>query len=265
MDTNALINTHYGNDDIYSRIIAALREAGLEPGAATIETLAPIDQFHTGGMPATKALANRITIQRGSRIFEAGCGIGGAARFLAETYDATVLGMDLSEEFIDAASPLNELLGLSGQVTCGVGDITDTGIDGEQFDVVWSQNVLMNVEDKAAALREAYRLLKPGGNMLMQAVMLDKPGVRTYPVPWAPTPDIDFLISSADFKQLATDAGFTITVWEESRGATPAPVQESKLNFSVIMRYPDFGPLLKNFVADYQNELIVPAVAVLTK
>ncbi len=265
MDLNPQINAHYGHDNIYSRVLAALREANIDPATATIENLAPIDQFHTGGLPATKALADRIEITPQTTIFDAGCGIGGAARYLAQTYGCNVVGMDLAEDFIEAAAPLNELLGLSGQVSCTVGDITATGLDDNAFDVVWSQNVLMNIEDKAAALKESYRILKPGGQLLLQAVMEDNSGERTYPVPWAPTADIDFLITSADFQKIATDAGFTVTTWQESRGISPAPAQASSLNFSVIMRFPDFGPLLKNFVTDAQNGLVVPAVAVLTK
>jgi SAM-dependent methyltransferase len=265
MDINPQINAHYGHDDIYNRVLVALREANIEPTAATVEQLAPIDQFHTGGLPATKALADRVAITPQTKIFDAGCGIGGAARYLAKTFDCNVVGMDLADDFIEAAGPLNELLGLSGQVSCTVGDITATGLDDNEFDMVWSQNVLMNIDDKAAALKESYRILKPGGQLLVQAVMQDNPGVRTYPVPWAPTADIDFLVTSADFQKIATDAGFTVTTWEETRGISPAPAQASSLNFSVIMRFPDFGPLLKNFVADAQNGLVVPAIAVLTK
>jgi SAM-dependent methyltransferase len=172
--------------------------------------------------------------------------------------------MDLAAEFIDAAGPLNELLGLADKVSCAVGDITATGLDDNAFDAVWSQNVLMNIENKSAALKEAYRILKPGGQLLLQAVMEDNAGERDYLVPWAPTADIDFLVTSADFQKIATDAGFTVTAWEESRGASPAPAQASSLNFSVIMRFPDFGILMKNFVGAAQKGLVVPAVAVLT-
>jgi hypothetical protein len=66
---------------------------------------------------------------------------------------------------------------------------------------------------------------------------------------------------------MAIDAGFTITVWEESRGKSPLPPPppNPSLTFSVIMRYPDFGPLLKNYMASAELGLVVPAVAVLTK
>jgi SAM-dependent methyltransferase len=175
--------------------------------------------------------------------------------------------MDLSEEFIEAAGPLNELLGLSGQVSCQVGDVTNTGLAADSFDVVWSQNVLMNIEDKAAALREAHRLLKPGGVFILQSVMEMSPGERIYPVPWAPTADIEFLSTSADFQAMAKDAGFTVTTWEESTGKSPLPPPPPfpSLNFSVIMRFPNFGELMKNYVASADKGLVVPAVGVLTK
>jgi MPBQ/MSBQ methyltransferase len=265
MNINPQINAHYGNDGIYDRIVAALRQADIDPGHVTIEQMAPIDQFHTGGLPATKALADRLSLSPASTVFDAGCGIGGSPRYLAKNFGCTVVGMDLAEEFIAAAGPLNELLGLAGQIECSVGDITATGLPENTFDFVWSQNVLMNIADKAAALSEAYRILKPGGQLALQAVMEDNPGQRSYPVPWAPSADIDFLVTSAEFQRLAVDAGFTVTVWEESRGVSPAPVQASSLNFSLIMRFPNFGELLKNFVTDAQNGLVVPTVAVLTK
>ena len=267
MSVNSQIEAHYGNDDIYSRIITALREAGIEPGAATVQDLAPIDQFHTGGLPATKALADRIEITSQTRVFEAGCGIGGAARFLAHTYGCNVVGMDLSPEFIDAAGPLSELLGLSGQVACFTGDITATGLESSSFDVVWSQNVLMNIEDKAAVLREAHRLLTPGGTFVLQAVMQDAPGERIYPVPWAPSPEIEFLSTPDEFQRLAVEAGFTVTAWDEARGKSPLPPPPPapSLTFSVIMRYPDFGQLLKNYLATAEQGLVVPVAGVLTK
>jgi SAM-dependent methyltransferase len=267
LDISPQIKAHYGHDDIYRRILTALRQADIDPATATIEDLAPIDQFHTGGLPATKALAERSEINSASQVFDAGCGIGGPARFLAKTYGCNVVGMDLADDFIEAAGPLNVLLGLADKVSCAVGDIATTGLDGDAFDVVWSQNVLMNIEDKAAALKEAHRILKPGGTLVMQAVMEDNPGARDYPVPWAPSADIDFLVTSADFQRTTTDAGFTITVWEESRAGPSRPPTSStpSLNFSVIMRFPDFGVLMKNVFASAQRGLLIPVVAVLTK
>ena len=90
VDVNPQINVHYGNEDIYGRILAALKEAGIDPASATVQDLAPIDQFHNGGFPASKALAERIEITPQTRVFDAGCGIGGASRFLAATYDCNV-------------------------------------------------------------------------------------------------------------------------------------------------------------------------------
>ena len=267
MDVNPQINAHYGHEDIYGRILVALKEAGIDPASATVQDLAPIDQFHTGGFPASKSLADRIELTPQTRVFDAGCGIGGAARFVAATYGCNVVGMDLSEEFIEAAGPLNELLGLSGQVSCQVGDVTNTGLDGDSFDVVWSQNVLMNIEDKSAALREAHRLLKPGGTFILQSVMERNPGERVYPVPWAPSADIEFLSTSADFHAMAKDAGFTVTTWEEATGKSPLPPPPPfpSLNWSVIMRFPDFSVLTSNYVASAEKGLVVAAVGVLTK
>jgi len=66
---------------------------------------------------------------------------------------------------------------------------------------------------------------------------------------------------------MTMDAGFTVGTWEEARGQSPLPPPppNPSLTFSVIMRYPDFGPQLKNYMATAVKGLVVPAVAVLTR
>ncbi|MDA1035329.1 MAG: class I SAM-dependent methyltransferase [Chloroflexi bacterium] len=118
MDIKSQVNEHYGVSDIYDRVVAALREAGIDPAAATVEDMAPIDQFHSGGLASSRSLANQLYITPDTTIIEAGCGIGGAGRFLAKTYNCKIVGVDLTEDFIAAAGPLNELLGVSDRVSC---------------------------------------------------------------------------------------------------------------------------------------------------
>jgi hypothetical protein len=55
--------------------------------------------------------------------------------------------------------------------------------------------------------------------------------------------------------------------WEESTGKFPLPPPPPlpSLNLSVIMRFPNFGELMRNYVASAGEGLVVPAVGVLTK
>lgn len=49
-----------------------------------------------------------------------------------------------------------------------VADITDTGLPGESYDAMLCSHVLEHVPDDRAALREMFRLLRPGGWLIAQ-------------------------------------------------------------------------------------------------
>ena len=79
------VTAHYTHnaDDLGPAILATLRAAAPHRDALTLEDLAPIDQFHAGGIAATRALARLAAPQAGARVLDVGGGLGGAARRLA--------------------------------------------------------------------------------------------------------------------------------------------------------------------------------------
>ena len=98
------VEQHYSSDGLIERILAALEESGFDTHALTPEILAPIDQFHTGGLPATRKLAAMNEITPGMELLDIGSGVGGAARYLAATYGCRTTGIDLTEAFCRAAT-----------------------------------------------------------------------------------------------------------------------------------------------------------------
>ena len=94
MTNRPSIEAHYakGGGEIAVRILAALG-----PGAAiTPETLAPIDQFHSRGLAATKELVAMLDPQPDERLIDLGSGLGGPARWIAAHFDCHVTGIDLA-------------------------------------------------------------------------------------------------------------------------------------------------------------------------
>ncbi len=73
------IAEHWGRGDVYGLILAALEKMSKPLGALTLEDLAPVDQFHARGLPATVELADRLPIRAGQHIVDIGCGLGGPA------------------------------------------------------------------------------------------------------------------------------------------------------------------------------------------
>ncbi len=64
--------------------------------------------------------------------------------------------------FVDTAVRLTEHCGLRSKISFRQGDVADLPFGDESFDIVWRQNVTMNVEDKPRLFAEAFRVLRPG-------------------------------------------------------------------------------------------------------
>ncbi len=74
---------HYGGGGLLGAIEAGLSELGKSPATATVDDLAPVDEFHIGGRSATVELSARLEVDSQTRLLDVGCGIGGTSRFFA--------------------------------------------------------------------------------------------------------------------------------------------------------------------------------------
>jgi ubiquinone/menaquinone biosynthesis C-methylase UbiE len=88
-----------------------------------------------------------------------------------------VSGIDLTPEFCEAACQLNNITGMSERVTILEGSALSLPFPNAAFDRAYSQNVLMNIADKAGVFREAFRVLKPGVQMVRRTFL--SPGPRS--------------------------------------------------------------------------------------
>lgn len=100
---------------------------------------------------------------KGKRILDLGCGEGGYSRLFASK-GAIVIGVDYCENLINEALKQNQAKEIEYYVrdACFL-----EGIEDEKFDFVVSAMCLMAVENLEAAIKEAYRVLKPGGELLI--------------------------------------------------------------------------------------------------
>ncbi len=93
-----------------------------------------------------------------SKVLDMGCGAGFLSHALAQE-GHTVTGIDLSERSLDVARKLDT----TQRVHYQIGNATALPFSSESFDVVSAMDLLEHVEDPAAVVQEAARLLKPGG------------------------------------------------------------------------------------------------------
>jgi SAM-dependent methyltransferase len=221
------VASHYGEAGIGDRILAALQDEGIDIDALTPEILAPIDQFHTRGILATREHAELAAPSEDMHVLDIGCGVGGPARYLAATYGCRVTGVDLTEEFVAVAKMLTERCRLDHFVDFRQANGLDLPFGDASFDMVWCQNVTMNIEDKPAFYREIARVLKPGGRFTSTEMATGAAGLPHFPLPWAREPDISFLAPQEEMRSALEAAGFRILEWRDTSAEVIAAAQSA--------------------------------------
>jgi sarcosine/dimethylglycine N-methyltransferase len=129
------------------------------------EDLFAYDQDHYGGLPVVDALAERALIGSGSQVADFCAGLAGPARYLAHKYGAVVTCIELNAHRAPGAADLTRRVGLAHRVRIVRGDVMRVPLGARTMDAVISQEALLHVPDKRAALSEAYRVLKHGGRL----------------------------------------------------------------------------------------------------
>ena len=139
------------------------------------EELFPHDQDHYGGLAANDALAERAGIGKGTKVVDFCSGLGGPSRYFAHRYGADVIGIELTPARVKGAQHLTRLVGLQNSVRVVEGNVMQVPLPDTSADVVISQEALLHVPDKARALAEAYRILKPGGRIALTDWIAHRP------------------------------------------------------------------------------------------
>ena len=119
-----------------------------------------------GGLDAVERFCRRLRMRQGMKILEVGSGLGGSAFYLAETYGAEVLGLDVSAEMVALSNERKEEKGLSN-VSFRHGDIRTSGLETGTFDLVWTRDCVLHVSEKNLVWSNVYAALKPGGQLFV--------------------------------------------------------------------------------------------------
>ncbi len=163
MNTEKQVAGHYGKDGLEEAILQAVGRMGKDQSALNPIDLAPMDEFHTGGLPATKDLATQMDLRPGMRLLDVGSGVGGPGRFFAAYHGCQVDGIDLTEEFVQVSNRLTKILKLESVAKFQQASALQMPFAAETFDRACMIHVGMNIADKAGVFREVQRVLKPGG------------------------------------------------------------------------------------------------------
>ena len=151
------------------------------------------------------------------QVVDVGCGIGGSTLYLAQKFGSKATGITLSPVQALRAKERATEAGLSNWVGFEVANALEMPFDDNTFDLVWSLESGEHMPDKTKFLAECYRVLKPGGKLILATwchretsslagdltqseVAHLKEIYRVYCLP--------YVISLSEYREIATECGF---------------------------------------------------------
>ncbi len=114
-----------------------------------------------------EVMADAVSIQPGEKVLDAGCGVGGSSIFLASKFGCKVTGITLSNRQANQAMLNARSKNVDSLIDFAIMDYCNTSFADGSFDVVWGCESICYAADKNKFIQEAFRLLKPGGRLIV--------------------------------------------------------------------------------------------------
>lgn len=116
-----------------------------------------------GGPEEVRAIVSGLDLA-GKTVLDVGFGTGGPAIALAREHGAArVVGLDVEPQLRDRASRNIDKAGVADKIELRVVEPGPFTLDDQSFDIVFSKDSMIHIEDKPALFAEVLRVLKPGG------------------------------------------------------------------------------------------------------
>ncbi len=148
----------------------------------------------------------------GKKVLDIGCGIGGIDQLLVGSYGARmVVGIDVEDRLVARARKDAELAGYSTEkIEYKVVEPGPLDFKSESFDVVFSKDVIVHVEDKRRIYEDIFRILRAGCSLVGSDWLGSKSTNESEKVKeWLDFAKLDFHFwTSIEMRKLLTELGF---------------------------------------------------------
>ncbi len=110
---------------------------------------------------------SQLNLKPGQRVLDVGCGIGGGDFYMAAEHGVFVHGIDLSVNMVLIAIERAGKVPGGATVSFEIADCTLASYPPQSFDVIYSRDTILHIQDKPALFRRFAEWLKPGGRVLI--------------------------------------------------------------------------------------------------
>ena len=163
-----------------------------------------------GGAEEVKKVLEGIKI-KDQRVLDIGSGSGACAVLLAKNYFAKqVVGIDVEPPVCDAARDYVSAAGLSEKISIELVSPGQLPFEDGSFQVVFSKDSIIHIQDKSALAADVFRVLKPGGQFAASDWLISHGGQPSPEMSeYIKAEGLDFAMASpSEYMEALVKAGF---------------------------------------------------------
>ena len=164
---------------------------------------AGLDPYSYVSVSELSRVATDTRVGPGDTIADLGCGRGGPGLSVAMATGANLVGIDISSTALEGAQERASALGLDGRARFQEGSFEDTGLYDRSVDALMSIDALLFSTDKATAVAEFRRIVRPDGRLVFTSWDYHRQ-------PTGRPPQVE------DHRPLLRAAGFEVLTYEET-------------------------------------------------